>query len=597
VQLLDGELVLSATDLVNFRGCLHRTCLDREVALGLRERPDSTDPLAEILIRAGTAHEAGQLELLRHSGVDVVAIGPPAPGAEGLAAAEAETLAAMSAGAHVVYQATFFDPPWRGHADFLLRVEEPSGLGPWSYEVADAKLHRAARPSDWLQLAFYSDQVARLQGRVPDQAHVLLGNGERASAVVAESVDLLHNLEAELLAAVGAASDLGPEPNSSCTYCRWLPDCRAGWRAEGHLSLVGVDRRTRVKLVDAGITTVADLAGLGPDLTVEGVSRATLRKHRSDARLFLYGERTGVPHLRLRFPREDRGLALLPAAAEGDIFFDLEGYPFGDSGHLEYLWGLVSHGAQGDAYRCWWAHSPDEEAAAFSLLLDFIEEAVSAVPERHVYHYNHYEVTAMKRVAARAGGDAPDRVARVVDAVFVDLLPIARYSVRTSSMSASLKSLERFYRPARSGAVTDAAGSIVDYDRWLQDRDAGRLEAIEAYNRDDCESLAEMRVWLLGLAEDVAEARSGVANDPMLEEMATIPDLAERFVAASGHPDGGVLARRSLVALDYADEFDAEALAGLTGSTVESVQAALILGKKEAGVPIPQPEVGESGVS
>ena len=64
----------------------------------------------------------------------------------------AETLAAMRAGADVIYQATFFDGRWRGHADFLVRVEVPSDLGPWSYEVWDTKLARhvkGARCCSW----------------------------------------------------------------------------------------------------------------------------------------------------------------------------------------------------------------------------------------------------------------------------------------------------------------------------------------------------------------------------------------------------------------------------------------------------------------
>lgn len=32
------------------------------------------------------------------------------------------------------------------HGDVLFRVHRPSELGPWSYEVADAKLARRAKP-------------------------------------------------------------------------------------------------------------------------------------------------------------------------------------------------------------------------------------------------------------------------------------------------------------------------------------------------------------------------------------------------------------------------------------------------------------------
>ena len=67
----------------------------------------------------------------------------------------------MRAGADVIYQATFARDGWRGRADFLIRVDEPSpSLGAWSYEVWDTKLARSAKPAAVLQLTFYSQEVA-----------------------------------------------------------------------------------------------------------------------------------------------------------------------------------------------------------------------------------------------------------------------------------------------------------------------------------------------------------------------------------------------------------------------------------------------------
>ena len=44
------------------------------------------------------------------------------------------TVVAMESGADVIYQATFFDGRWRGHADFLLKVDtKPSRFGPYHY--------------------------------------------------------------------------------------------------------------------------------------------------------------------------------------------------------------------------------------------------------------------------------------------------------------------------------------------------------------------------------------------------------------------------------------------------------------------------------
>src|SRR5690606_22246697 len=95
--------------------------------------------------------------------------------------AVAATEQAMREGAEVIYQATFLRGQLRGHADFLLRVERPSALGEFSYEVADTKLARRAKPYFILQLCFYSELLAAAQGAEPEHIHVILGDREHHS--------------------------------------------------------------------------------------------------------------------------------------------------------------------------------------------------------------------------------------------------------------------------------------------------------------------------------------------------------------------------------------------------------------------------------
>lgn len=44
-----------------------------------------------------------------------------------------------------MYQATFQEGEWGGRADFLVRVDQPSDLGSWSYEVVETKLARSTK--------------------------------------------------------------------------------------------------------------------------------------------------------------------------------------------------------------------------------------------------------------------------------------------------------------------------------------------------------------------------------------------------------------------------------------------------------------------
>ena len=187
MHLLDGAPVYSATDLVGFLACAHRFELERAALAGLVLKPMRSDPTIELIQERGYEHERRYLEDLRSAGRTIVEIprdGSVANTRAGLRDAAARTREAMQGGADVVYQATFFDETWRGHADFLLRVshapaEPPSALGGWHYEVADTKLARHVKAGAIVQVCSYVDQLERLQGRRPELLHVALGGSAR----------------------------------------------------------------------------------------------------------------------------------------------------------------------------------------------------------------------------------------------------------------------------------------------------------------------------------------------------------------------------------------------------------------------------------
>jgi uncharacterized protein len=164
VQRTPDGIIVSATDLVGFLECGHLTTLELGRMDERWERPHQrTDPEVVLLQERGEAHERAYLERLRAEGrtireIDKSDLVTP----EALRAAEAETMAAMASGVDVIYQATFFDGRWRGHADFLLRRDGASDLGPWHYEVADTKLALSVKGSALLQVCVYSDRLETL---------------------------------------------------------------------------------------------------------------------------------------------------------------------------------------------------------------------------------------------------------------------------------------------------------------------------------------------------------------------------------------------------------------------------------------------------
>ena len=195
----------------------------------------------------------------------------------------AVTLAAMSAGVAHIYQAALADGVWAGYADFLIRVERPSVLGAYSYEVVDTKLKRSPAPAHVLQLAVYSDLLARVQGVLPESIHIVLGDGRRKSLRLADYIHYARHLRRRLEDFVADPPSTRPVPVPACDLCRWREHCRAEWDTSDSLCLVaGIRRDQQSKLEAAGITTIAELTHR--ERSVPGLSCETFRRLHDQAR-------------------------------------------------------------------------------------------------------------------------------------------------------------------------------------------------------------------------------------------------------------------------------------------------------------------------
>ncbi|HSG87259.1 MAG TPA: TM0106 family RecB-like putative nuclease [Candidatus Limnocylindrales bacterium] len=513
----DGDLVVSATDLVGFLSCDHLTTLELGALAALWPRPHRReDPEVRLLQERGEAHEQAYLERLRGEGRSVVEIARPEPGsADAYRAAEATTLEAMRAGVGAIFQATLFDGRWLGYADFLLRVERPSpALGAWSYEVADTKLARSVKAAAILQVCSYSARLGELQGLVPAAAHVVTGDG-RSHPLPLHDFDAYFRMVRRRFESVVFGDGAGeprdpatagtyPDPVDHCRVCAWFPVCIDRRRSDDHLSLVaGMTRAQTGALVAAGIPTLAGLGRLDRTREVPELDVRTLERLREQARLQLEGReagRTELDPLWERIPpraeEPGRGLAALPAASPLDLFFDIEADPWLDDGGREYLLGLLSIEGGSPRYRPLWAHAAGEERAAFEALIDDIIDRLDRDPAMHVYHYGGYESGAIKRLMQRhtTREDEVDRLLR--GGVLVDLYGVVRQGIRASVESYSLKQVEHLFGFDREGRVTRAGFSVVEYEDWLHDGEQRHLDDLAAYNRDDCMATLGLRDWL-----------------------------------------------------------------------------------------------------
>ena len=579
MQRIHTQLVYSATDIVAALECRHLAYLERAAVDGHLQRPMHADPVLDRIAQRGLEHEQRFLAELNREDLTVVEIPRDAtsPRAERLMRGHEATISAMRGGADVIYQAVLFEGRCLGYADFLRRVEQPSDLGPWRYEVWDTKLARHAKASAVLQLAMYSELLEAVQGKAPEHMHLALGGvmREKISFRVADYAAYYRSVASgfeALLDDTGPSFPVPtkPEPVEHCEVCRWSTECRAQWRAEDDLSLVAnLTSVQRHALHAIDVTTRTGLAEPATPLSdrIAGAGREALAHIRAQAEIQVRGEREGRVIAERIPPARDRegalvpnnGLLMLPEPSPGDLFFDIEGDPFFGSDEvdgIDYLFGVIEPGRAGPdgqpAFHAFWSVEGGTvttagERAAFEAFIDLVTDRLRADPNLHVYHYAPYEPTAVKRLAGRYGTREEDVDRLLRGGVFVDLYRAVRQGIRASVESYSIKRLEPLYGFEREVELRDAGTSIVEFETWLelnQGEERNDLRAqIERYNRDDCVSTLRLRDWLeeqrAALAVEVGDLPRPTLPEPEQIEDSEAQQAVNELVdaLAAGLPD------------------------------------------------------------
>lgn len=490
------------TDLTDSINCAHLFAQKLKRVHGEREFPprETGDNLVQ---KKGEEHEAAYLAGLIANGKSVANIA--VDNSADWAVAIAQTIEAINDPAvDVVFQAHLANGNWRGRADFLER-NPATGL----FEVMDTKLARSVKPYMVLQLCVYSDALAKVQGEMSENMHVVLGDNTRETLKVNEFIHYYRAAVAGLekrAASNGDAEPTYPWPVAHCGNCRLSEECEARRAADDHLTqIAGISRQQAVKLEEAGIGTSTELANAADGQRPQNIAIASFNKIRRQAKLQLLPD---PGKWELLEPQPGKGFALLPDPDPGDIFYDIEGDPLWDmDGSLEYLHGLwyftSDSGDPGDAtFLPLWAHNREEERAKFEELIDFFVQRLADHPDMHIYHYAPYEESALKRLSQKYGTREQEVDDLLRNHVLVDLYRVVAQSLQASVPSYSIKSMEKFYMGARTALVKKGDDSIAEYERWRESREGSILKEIQDYNEEDCLSTFLLRDWLLARRDE-----------------------------------------------------------------------------------------------
>ena len=355
MQLLDDATVLSATDLNNFLACEHLTALDLAVLHDGLTRPAARPGQATLLAQLGEAHERTYLEKLRrrrprrrHDRAQ--------PRPRGGRRGDRDTRCGPARRSSTRRRSSTAPGSATPTSCAASTSALEGGRWDWHYEVEDTKLARHTEPYFLLQLCYYSEHVARVQGaRGALDARRARQRRRGTSFRVDDFAAYYRDVKARFLQRLDDDAPTYPLPVGHCGLCVWDAECcerrkrgrspqrrRAASRAcrpagstrPGSRRCAALGRRARYR-APAREDGRADVREAAPPSAAAGRAAPRARRARSEP----------VP-LRVhrgRGRRTHRGFCLLPEPSPGDVFFDMEGDPYYDIGTgLEYLFGAYT---------------------------------------------------------------------------------------------------------------------------------------------------------------------------------------------------------------------------------------------------------------
>lgn len=460
--------------------------------------PDENDELLSVLHDRGNQHESEILAAFEASGLTVANLRKRSDSYQA-------TLEAMKNGVDIIYQAHLELLPFRGYADFLVKIEGRSIFGNHCYEVWDTKLAKSVKPYFLVQLCCYAEMLEAMQKIRAEHITIVLGNKEKKRFRINDYFYFYKNLKHKFLSVhQHFEPNKCPDPAASKSWGRWSTHAESLLLEVDHLIQVATITSGQIKKLNkAGINTMTALAESNAN-SVKGIKPEIFERLKAQAKIQKESIGKEIPAFQL-IDNDDgkkQGLALLPPLSKNDLFFDIEGFPLEDGG-LEYLWGVTYFDDNNQRqYMDFWAHDSEQEKESFRAFIEWTYRRWQQDPSMHIYHYASYEITACRKLMCRYGVCEYEVDQLLRNEVFIDLYKIVKGALLIGEPRYSIKNVEHLYRAKRDTEVGSGGDSVVVYERWRENPDGDTwqtskiLNDIRSYNIDDCNSTQELVVWL-----------------------------------------------------------------------------------------------------
>ena len=500
MKIKNNKFFVSPSDLNNFVACKY-TVLN-EIKYHNKEIRKSPDRANDKLWKEmGVEHEKRHYKILKEKYKKSITIKSDLNEKDRFD----ETVRAIQKGYDLIYHAYLIDDNLRGEADFLIKCDTKSDLGDYSYEVYDTKITRNLKPRHITQITAYSDVLGKIQKVLPEKMYLIDGSDEYHSFKTIEYIDLFNHSKKEFIKFLSNISKekIYPEKCSYCNLCDWKDECDKTWENDNYINLVAGSNKSQIeKLKKNKIRTVEQLSKTKLTAIDLKINAESFKKIQLQAQLQEEKRNTGEDKIVILDSDFGKGFYKLPKPDEGDVFFDIEGYPRMDR-PFEYLHGLYYKDKGKLKFKDLWAknYNKESEKNIFIELINFLEKRFVEYPNAHIYHYASYEKRAIRELATSYSSEFPkgdivnDDLLRKEK--YVDLFSIVSQSIRTSERDLSLKSIEKFYNFKRKADIVKADDSVIKYDNWIATKNEKYKQDIIKYNEEDCISTYLLREFLV----------------------------------------------------------------------------------------------------
>ncbi len=392
----------------------------------------------------------------------------------------------MKRGVAIIYGGCLLHEGLLAQPTLLVRKEEPSLLGEWSYSPVLVKRRQVLRKEDHLHVGWQGLLLSRVQGRMPSEGAVLGPDGQllvsdpREAEV--EVIEIVHELER-----IQAGECPEPTLRKACLEISpWGVCClELAERTRDIALLFQVNRRQREALRQIGITTVDQAASMDPAQLSGQDPRLTLKSLQSIQR-------------QARSLQEDAVIIREPfvaPAATYEIHFDIESYPATDT---DYLFGCLvrDRADKTEEYISFVAKRLSDEKKLWRNFLRWTE----TLPQDYVvYHYSLYEQERLVVLAKRYQTEEHAGLRRFLSSM-IDLNEVVKDHAVFPLYVYSLKNIGSLIGATWEGTVSHGADSVEVYARWLKEKNDKDLQSLVSYNEEDTWATAKLLDWLIEYA-------------------------------------------------------------------------------------------------